>query len=198
MDGRASILKARLYPLKDIRTDQIDAIVRKLASVGLVSLYDVGGKPFIQTVSWDKHQRVRNSVKKYPEPCLQKSAASCGELRQTAASCGLNPIQSNPNPILNPIQSITDGQTETLGLTLSDAITLRDDQDAIFTEAKRCGLPVTQQGMDTAMELYASHGKDKLLTAIKKAGECANLKKPWQYVTKVLTNGERKEDDGVW
>lgn len=109
-DARPAILKGRIFPLRDQVTakgitDALDA----LATVGLVSLYKVGGKPIYWLPGWAEHQRIRDCKPKFPGPeeadePLGQSAASCGELPQSAASCGLNPIriqsesESNPNP----------------------------------------------------------------------------------------------------
>ena len=92
MDARPKILAAKLFPLKDIRVKQIEDALRALTSAELVRLYKVNGKPFLQMNTWDRHQRVRNSVSKYPGP--EQTDDDCGELPQVAANCGLNPIQS--------------------------------------------------------------------------------------------------------
>ena len=99
MDARPKILSSTLFPLKDLRTAQIEDALRALTSAELVTLYTVGGKPFLQMNTWNKHQRVRDSKEKYPgidqadnEP--PRVAASCGETPQVTASRGLNPIQS--------------------------------------------------------------------------------------------------------
>jgi len=103
-DGDATVLKNTLYPRKnDIRVSDVEVALEKMAAVGVLERYEVSGRPYVQLTSWSVHQRVRNSKKHYPEPPkLHKNSASpqiaanCGELRQVSASCGLNPIQSNP------------------------------------------------------------------------------------------------------
>lgn len=91
-DRRAKIIKGSLFPLKEVTTKQIDAAVDKLSTVGLVRVYEVQGRPYLQLTTWSKHQRLRNTKHKYPTPeeaDSEESAASCGNLRQSAASCGL-------------------------------------------------------------------------------------------------------------
>lgn len=109
MDARPKILSSMLYPLKEIRTAQIEDALRALTSAELVTLYTVGGKPFLQMNTWNRHQRVRDSKEKYPgldqadeSGDLQQTAASCGELPRVAADCGLNPIQSESESESNP------------------------------------------------------------------------------------------------
>ena len=106
-DARAKILKSKLFPLKDIRVDQIEAALEALSSAELVILYEVDGKPFLQMKTWDKHQRVRAKVSKYPAPadaCCQMTADDSGA-QTSAGTCARNPIQSNPNP--NPKREST-------------------------------------------------------------------------------------------
>ena len=108
-DARPAIIKGRVFPFRDrLSIKDIDAALQALAAKGCVSLYTVDGKPYFLFPGWVKHQRVRDCKPKYPEPleaenhaAVLQAAASCGELRQDAASCSL---ESNPNPTpnLNP------------------------------------------------------------------------------------------------
>ena len=104
-DARPQVLKAALFPLKDdLTTKTVSAALETLATMGLVGLYEVDGKPYLYLPTWAQHQRIRNKRSKYPEPVTcQQSAANCGELPQNAARIQSNPIriqsESNPNPI---------------------------------------------------------------------------------------------------
>ncbi len=107
-DARPAIIKGHVFPFRDrLSIKDIDAALQELAAKGCVSLYKVDGKPYFLFPGWVKHQRVRDCKPKFPEPsensCSPQSAASCGELPQDAASCCLNPIQSESNP--NPKES---------------------------------------------------------------------------------------------
>ena len=109
-DARPAIIKGRVFPLRDQVTAKIISDgLHALATIGLIALYEVGGRLYYVLPSWSKHQRIRDCKPKYPAPedadtiknsSSPQSAASCGNSPQSAASCGLNP---NPNP--NPIQS---------------------------------------------------------------------------------------------
>lgn len=92
-DARPAILKGRLFPLAEGKTQKnmTDAL-NKLASVGLVELYEVDGRPFLHVVTWDKYQRIRAKRSKYPSP-----DNAC---RQMPSNVPV--IQSNPNPYPNP------------------------------------------------------------------------------------------------
>ena len=99
MDARPKILAARLFPLKDLRSNQIEDALRALTSAELVTLYEVDGKPFLQMNTWDRHQQVRATKSKYPKP----DDIGCNQLISDDSKCPRNPIQSNiesnPNPI---------------------------------------------------------------------------------------------------
>ena len=106
-DARPAIIKGRVFPLRErVTVADIDKALHGLAAKGCVSLYTVGGKPYFWFPTWELHQRVRDVKPKYPSPeeadIPGQSAADCGELRQSAAGCGLNPIQSEYNPNPNP------------------------------------------------------------------------------------------------
>lgn len=118
IDARPKILASKLYPLKDIRSGQIEGALRALTSAELVTLYVVGGKPFLQMNTWDRHQTVRAKKSKYPGPdeadsmiadvCnLQSSASKCKQMNADAPVIQSNPIQSesNPNPNPNPTRA---------------------------------------------------------------------------------------------
>lgn len=127
IDARPKLLSSILFPLKDIRTNQIEDALRALASAELVTLYKVDGKPFLQMNTWNRHQRVRDCKEKYPGPDKadieedrgdsRKSAESCGEFPQIAADCCeflpiSNPIQSKTNPNPKPKQKCADARFE--------------------------------------------------------------------------------------
>ncbi len=88
IDARPKILKASLFPLREVKLQQIEKAIASLSSKGLIHLYTVEGKPFLNLPSWAEHQRVRNSKHKYPTPDQADPDADCGELPQTAESCG--------------------------------------------------------------------------------------------------------------
>ena len=94
MDARPKILASKLFPLKDIRVNQMEEALRALTSAELVILYEVDGKPFLQMKTWERHQQIRAKKSKYPGPDSGKQVSD--------SKCPRNPIQSesesNPNP----------------------------------------------------------------------------------------------------
>lgn len=66
MDARLPMLKAKLFPLKSVTESQIGDCLAKLSKEGLVFLYEYDGKPYLQLLSWERHQSIRNKRSKYP------------------------------------------------------------------------------------------------------------------------------------
>ena len=110
-DARPVVVLARCYPLRisKIPVEDMKTWLLDLARVGLITLYQVEGKEYLQVSKWEKHQRVRNKRHKCPLPAaddsetqqiaatldtLVQSAAIGGELRRVAASCGNPPSES--------------------------------------------------------------------------------------------------------
>ena len=131
MDARPKLLASLLFPLKEIRAAQIEDALRKLTSAELVTLYTVGGKPFLQMNTWNRHQRVRDSKEKYPGPEKSDVAASCGELPQVAASCG----ESRPES--NPIQSESKSESESESESKSACAEVVDGFDLFWSAYPR-------------------------------------------------------------
>lgn len=92
-DARPAILKGRLFPLMEGKTNKnMSDALHKLASVGLIELYEVDGRPHLHVVTWDKHQRIRAKRSKYPDPD--------GICRQMPSNVPViqSESESNPNP----------------------------------------------------------------------------------------------------
>ena len=90
LDGRPVILKNDLFPTKETVTRKaVEDALEKLTSVGLLIPYvdAESGMPYYYLPSWPKHQRLRKSKERYPAP--PQVAASCRDLPQVAADCGL-------------------------------------------------------------------------------------------------------------
>lgn len=110
-DGRLKVIKGHCFPLRDISQEELESALNKLSLVGLIQRYTVGGHPYIQMVTWGKHQTIRNKKSKYPaieegEEILPTIENNCIQLHSIENNCVSNPIQSNTNQSNpNPIQS---------------------------------------------------------------------------------------------
>jgi hypothetical protein len=75
-DARLSVLKSRLFPLKERMTlkDVSNALTR-LAGIGCVKLYECDGRPYLYLPTWEVHQTIRAKKSKYPAPDGQANAS---------------------------------------------------------------------------------------------------------------------------
>jgi hypothetical protein len=83
-DGRAAIIKNRLFPLKENLTIKaVSAAINALASNGLVALYEFEGKPYLYLPTWNEHQTIRAKKSKYPSPedGTKSSASRCIQMQ---------------------------------------------------------------------------------------------------------------------
>ena len=99
-DGRLAVIKNRLFPLKDNLTlANVRNAINKLVSIGLVSLYEFEGKPFLFLPSWNEHQQIRAKKSKYPSPTCKPMKSFDINENQMIENAPV--IQSNTNPIQN-------------------------------------------------------------------------------------------------
>lgn len=68
-DARPKIIRGMVLPLRDASEADILRWLDKLEKVGLIKRYIADGLPYLQLVTWHKHQKVRTPREKYP-PCL--------------------------------------------------------------------------------------------------------------------------------
>lgn len=148
-DGRVSIIKNRLFPLKENLTGKTVAeAISKLESAGLVALYEFEGKPYLYLPGWNDHQNVRAKKSKYPEPKTEHNNTNVGKAQHgntcetplhsdentckqmNTDDCNGNPmhnkeskgIQANANVPVIQSESISESLSESLsGTVASDA-----------------------------------------------------------------------------
>ena len=104
-DGRIPVIKNRLFPLRENLTAKaVKDGINKLASTGLVVLYENDGKPYLYLPTWNDHQIVRAKKSKYPAPedSICTSADICNQMQADDSKCLRNPIQSESNTNTNP------------------------------------------------------------------------------------------------
>lgn len=111
LDGRIILLKNELFPAKEnITKKAMEDAISKLVSVGLLHKYEVSGMPYLFFPTWEKHQRIRNKHRKFPEPPMESLTANCSQM--TADCQSESESESNPNPNQNPsiISALSDQQ----------------------------------------------------------------------------------------
>lgn len=195
MDARLPILRARLFPLKTVTDKQIAGALETLRSVGIVDLYDVDGRPYLQMRTWFRHQRLRQTVPKYPAPdvpaapdapaapsdataCdgMRSDANACaqdrGPLPESAAACG------NKRQVAARIQSESESESEDeddarVRACVGDASSGANNADAPNSLpaalAKRYGLPGGRASLDALTQDIAAYGAEAVEAALAEA-----------------------------
>ena len=105
------IVNPAIFPLKGYKEKQIVEWLDELGKSGMVAYYRAGdGKVYGIFLSWDKHQQVRNTRAKYPEPngnltisistLLNTVDIKCNQVISLAPVIQSNPIQSESKEVL--------------------------------------------------------------------------------------------------
>lgn len=106
-DGRPAIIKGNCFPLKDVTNKDIEKALDKLSAAGLVRVYEAQGRPYLQLVTWERHQTIRAKKSKYPaieETCMQMQSDAC--------KCSRYPIQSESKSKSITVSNDTVRQTD--------------------------------------------------------------------------------------
>jgi len=134
-DGRAAIIKNRLFPLKENLTlKAVSDGISALANKGLVVLYEFEGKPFLYLPTWAKFQTVRAKKSKYPSPdeSVKSSEIIC---KQTQADVPV--IQSNSYSISKSKKGAPRADRTPLEIALDDFAAARKAMKKPLTEKAR-------------------------------------------------------------
>lgn len=169
-DARPAILKGRLFPLMESKTlKNIADALERLASVGLVELYEVDGKPFLHVVTWDKYQRIRAKRSKFPAP-----DSTCCQMTSNDVKCCRNPIQSESNPNPN-----ADAECE------RTRVPPTNDTAAVLSDYLNRVNPAASPASLDELKGYAEQmGKDVCIRAIDVALD--SKKATWPYIRAIL------------
>ena len=90
-DGRPALIRAACYPLKDFTLDQVTGWLGDLTLHGLITLYTVDGKTYLQIEKWDNKPRASES--KYPavaDGCIRNADTAHTSDTQTYVESTLN------------------------------------------------------------------------------------------------------------
>ncbi len=91
-DGRPALLHGECFSLRDdIKPQRTAALLTELHQVGLIRLYEIDGKAYLQVEKWS--ERVRGSKSRFPDP-PQESAAFRSIPQEKDAS-----LATTPSPI---------------------------------------------------------------------------------------------------
>ena len=182
MDARPKILAAKLFPLKDVRVDQIKEALLALSSAELVILYQVDGKPFLQMKTWERHQQIRAKKSKYPAPdgSFTSSDIICNRMISDDSKCPRNPIQSNPIVVVTRARE-DDGD---------ELIKTAKQLDEVYEAAASIGLVKTMDCQKADL-LAADYTAEWVLEAIHRASNGPKDAWCWRYIEGILRSWKK-------
>ena len=112
-------------------------------------------------------------------------AETCGEIPQKSANiCKMPP---------NPIQSLSEYESESLSESLmdaNDACKIQADHDRVFDAAEDAGFKMSNNVRAALVALYADHGMERLLEGLK---SCSDHGAPNLAYLKAVLKGEPKK-----
>lgn len=112
-DGRVNIIKNRLFPLKDgLTAKAVKDGINRLSTVGLVTLYEFEGRPYLQLVTWNDHQSIRARKSKYPAIVDSVNASESKCKQMNADECRCNQMQANVPVIQSESKSESKSESE--------------------------------------------------------------------------------------
>lgn len=120
-DGRISVLKGRMFPLRDdkLKTEALEKAMKSLVQAGLVKFYKAEGKPYLHLTGWERNQQRRAKFSKFPAPEdadpeeLPASEGDGNHLPSNDGGCG-----EEPSPEITPVQ--TPAEPAVISLPLND------------------------------------------------------------------------------
>ena len=182
-DGRVPVVKNRLFPLKDnVTAKAVKDGINKLASIGLVRMYECDGKPYLCLPTWNDHQSVRAKRSKYPAP---DDGVNTHEIICNQANANVPVIQSESN---------------TISESKSNAISVRETREEAFE--KFWSAYPRKEGKQSAKKSFekVTVSVDVLLAAIEQQKKSVQWSKDnGQFIPYPATwlNGKRWEDQVI-
>ena len=100
-DARPELIKSKCYPVTDKRPSIVSTMLTKLSDVGLIVLYTVDGKNYLEINEYN--QRLRQKREKYPKPKIGNAVKCLSDVSKLSVET--NPIrneseseeETNPN-----------------------------------------------------------------------------------------------------
>ena len=197
-DARPKLLSSRLFPLRDISTETVAETLEALQNADLIILYEVGGHPYLQMKTWEKHQQARATKSKYPSASdsdVQPGDNNCNQPISNDINCNQEQSDDSKSPrIRNRIRNtISDNRNRESREDDDDLHRVQRDHDKVMTAAEDAGFKMSNDVRAALIALYADHGVDKILDALKSCVEhgATNL----AYLKAVLSGKPKKAGD---
>ena len=179
-DARPKLLSSRLFPLRDVSTETVMETLDALREADLIVVYEVGGHPYLQMKTWEKHQQARASKSKYPsfgESVVQTADINCNQMisddingnQETESEIKNHRIRNrirntlSDNRIRN--RSADDDDNQMIGDGTANEI--QRDHDRVLNAAEDAGFKMSNNVRAAMIALYAEHGLEKVLEGLQ-------------------------------
>jgi hypothetical protein len=113
-DARPEFLRSKCYPVSNVDSSEIQIFLNTLVEIGLIKLYIVNKKQYLEIVNFDQRLRLQRS--KFPEP------------PQNADRCPQNADRCRPES-----ESESESESETESETESESESEQDARDGLFS-----------------------------------------------------------------
>ena len=218
-DGRAAVIKGTCFPLRNIRTSQIEKGLNELASVSMIFTYTVKAKSFLQIVNWSKFQSTRAMKSKWPSP--EDDNESQLELQNTKAAQS-DQILNSANTCKQLHADASRCSRETRNEKRESFVVVKTQSACARDELFECLAKHKQRAVEVYSSLYAPEKVDDAYTKLQSVvmslpescevnrqsledacayaeefsveGNTEKIRNPLGYLHKVLVNGSTKED----
>ena len=218
-DGRAAVIKGTCFPLRNIRTSQIEKGLNELASVSMIFTYTVKAKSYLQIANWSKFQSTRAMKSKWPSP--EDGNESQLELQNTKAAQSDQILQS-ANTCKQLHADASRCSRETRNEKRESFVVVKTQSACARDELFECLAKHKQRAVEVYSSLYAPEKVDDAYTKLQSVvmslpencevnrqaledacayaeeffveGNTENMRNPLGYLHKVLVNGSTKED----
>lgn len=217
-DGRAAVIKGTCFPLRNIRTSQIEKGLNELASVSMIFTYTVKAKSFLQIANWSKFQSTRAMKSKWPSPEDNESQL---ELQNTKAAQS-DQILNSANTCKQLHADASRCSRETRNDKRESFVVVKTQSACARDELFECLAKHKQRAVEVYSSLYAPEKVDDAYTKLQSVvmslpedcdvnrqaledacayaeeffveGNTEKIRNPLGYLHKVLVNGSTKED----
>lgn len=218
-DGRAAVIKGTCFPLRNIRTSQIEKGLNELASVSMIFTYTVEARSFLQIANWSKFQTTRAMKSKWPSPSEDNESQL--ELQNTKAAQS-DQILNSANTCKQLHTDASRCSRETRNDKRESFVVVKTQSACAREELFECLAKHKQRAVEVYSSIYAPEKVDDAYTKLQSVvmslpencevnrqaledacayaeeffveGNTEEIRNPLGYLHKVLVNGSTKED----
>lgn len=177
-DARPKLLSSMLFPLRDVRTEDIEQALEALQDADLITVYKVDGHPYLYMNKWGKHQTPRANKSRFPDPdtttkdCMQEDSSenTCMQLHADES----NGMQTDTDAsecsrirIRNRIRiRESDSVSDACEISDAEAKEIQGEHNRILDAAEDAGFKMGNSVRAALIKMYSEHGLQKVLDGI--------------------------------